>query len=112
MSYHTVSPERIAELRKLADSLKDNQELSVLSVLFGARSMQGMDQDLLSCKEVTPDELPQGRECLVRAAEYIHDTICRDEMLAVIDANDLGDYGLKVKLDIKVEVVESVVSTI
>ena len=101
MSYHTITAERINELRKLADSLKSDTELAALAIMWGARSMQGADEDLLSCGEMTIDELYQGRDCLERAVEYIHDTINRDDMMQVVNENDLGDYGLKVEVVMK-----------
>ncbi len=91
-----IEPSRIAELRKISDGLSMNDLLAVI-VMHGARSLQDMDEDLLSCGELTPEDLPQGRECLERSIQMMVDMINEDDLTEVINSNDLGDYGLKVQ---------------
>lgn len=102
-NYFKIEPSRIAEIRKVADSLTFNELMAVI-VMHGARSLQDMDQDLLSCEELTPEDLPQGRECLERSIQMMVDMINEDDLTEVINSNDLGDYGLKVQTEVKVTV--------
>ena len=98
-NYFKIEPARIAEIRKVADGLTFNELMAVV-LMHGARSLQDMDQDLLSCEELTPEDLPQGNACLERAAEMMLDMINDADLQEVINSNDLGDYGLKVQVEV------------
>lgn len=98
-NYFKIKPERIAEIRKVADSLSFNELMAVI-LMQGARSLQDMDRDLLSCEELSPAELPQGKACLERSAEMMLDMINDADLQEVINSNDLGDYGLKVQVEV------------
>lgn len=95
-TYYQVPADRIVELRKIADGLRDTQELNALCMLYGLRSMQQCDEDMLKGGDVEPQHLLGKEDCEDRAASFLEDTICTAEMMAVARVNELGDYSIKV----------------
>jgi hypothetical protein len=95
MSYYTLPADRINELREIADSLQCAQDLQALVMLYGLRSMQGADEDLLKVGEVTAEDMLDRAGCNLRAAEFLEDTLCKAEFAEICRANDLGDYSLE-----------------
>ncbi len=100
MSYNTIEPERIITLRFIADTIKDTTELNALALMFGLRTMQEAEEDMVTRGDGTVDlaqidELGGREECYARAMDYIDDTVNSYEMKAIIADNDFGDYSLK-----------------
>ena len=93
--YFRVDSARIAELRKVADTLNTNDMLA-LATLWGLRNIQEMNIDMVSGGDATPDQIDQSREGMAAmAADMTCDMITPEDMRAVARVNDLGDYSVK-----------------
>lgn len=94
-SYYKLDSARIAELRKIADTL-NTTDLLALATLWGLRNIQEMNIDMVSGGDATPDQIDQTREGMaLMAAEMTCDMITPEDMRAVARVNDLGDYSVK-----------------
>lgn len=94
-NYFKVDAEMIAGLRVLADALNQN-ELFALVAMFGLRSAQGCNIDMVTCGDVEPGEIDQSRECMAdMASDMMSDMLNSTDLKAAIMANDLGDYSVE-----------------
>lgn len=94
-NYFKVDAEKIAGLRVLADALNQN-ELFALVAMFGLRSAQECNIDMVTCGDVEPGEINQSRECMAdMASDMMSDMLNSTDLKAAIMSNDLGDYSVE-----------------
>lgn len=94
-SYFRVDSARIAELRKVADTLNTNDMLA-LTMMWSLRNIQEMNIDMVSDGDVDPNELDQTKDGMaLMAADMACDIITPEDLRAVARINDLGDYSVE-----------------
>ena len=90
--FKVSSPERVAELRVLADSLKGN-DLLALVALSALRYTQDANIDMVTSGDCSPTDIPNTEEGLrVCSSEMICDMINEKDLVDVMIVNDLAPH--------------------
>lgn len=96
MSYLSVPKDRIEGIRAIADNLTSN-ELILLVGMFGLRSMQDANIDLVCSGDCEPSDIANGEDSLTEtAAEMMTDMInVHDIEQSIHDNINAADYAVE-----------------